>query len=278
MTESRVVLITGASSGIGRATAAALLAAGHIVYGTSRNPERHASPWRMIALDVCDDASVHAAVDLVLAEHGRIDAVVNNAGLVLSGAIEDTGLDEARRQFETNVLGIVRMAKAVLPGMRTRRSGVIVNVGSLAGRVGMPFQGLYSASKFAVEGLTEALRQEVAEFGVTVALVAPGDTATGVVDHRVRVAAALLPTSAYRRDFERVVESFERDERAGSAPERVAAVIAAIVEGRSTAPRHVVGPLGQRILVGIRPFVPTRIFQWGMARYFRLGTEPPRAA
>ena len=272
MTKARVVLITGASSGIGRATATLLAETGHVVYGTSRNPDRHASAWRMIALDVCDDASVAGAVARVLAEQGRIDAVVNNAGLVLSGAIEDTSLDEARREFETNVLGIVRVSKAVLPTMRARRSGVIVNVGSLAGRVGMPFQGLYSASKFAVEGLTEALRQEVAGFGVTVALVAPGDTATGVVANRVRVADASLPTSAYRADFERVVASFERDEQAGSAPEQVARVIAAIVEGRSTAPRHVIGPVGQRILVGIRPFVPTRIFQWGMARYFGLGT------
>ncbi len=109
-----------------------------------------------------DDASVAACVGAILAAEGRIDAVVNNAGLVMAGAVEDTAIDEARRTFETNVLGAIRVAKAVLPAMRARKSGVIVNMGSLAGKVGMPFQGLYSASKFALEGLTEALRQEVA--------------------------------------------------------------------------------------------------------------------
>lgn len=267
MATPRVVLVTGASSGIGRATAEHLAAAGHIVYGTSRRPENHAASWRMIALDVRDDASVEAAVSLVLGEQGRIDVLVNNAGLVMAGAVEETSSGEARDQFETNVLGVIRTVRAVLPGMRSRGQGVIVNVGSLAGRVGMPFQGLYSASKFALEGLTEALRQEAAPFGVTVTLVAPGDTATPVVDNRVRAAGAMQPDSPYRAAFDKVIARMEADERAGAPPERVAAAIGAIVAG-GTAPRVVVGPIAQRILVAIRPFVPTRLFQWGMARYF----------
>lgn len=270
MNGSRVVLVTGASSGIGRATADLLHGRGHRVYGTSRSPERHQAPWRLLAMDVTDDDSVASAIAAILAAEGRIDAVVNNAGLVLSGAVEDTSIDEVRRIFETNVFGAIRVARAVLPGMRERRAGIIVNVGSLAGRVGMPFQGLYSATKFALEGLTEALGQEVACFGITVSLVAPGDTATPVVEHRVRTAAALDPASPYAADFNRVVAMYEKDERAGAPPAGVAARIADIVEGRKAGPRYVTGPLAQRIMVAARNVVPGAVFQWGMSLYFGL--------
>ncbi len=267
---SKVVLVTGASSGIGRAIADLLHARGHRVYGTSRRPEAHTAPWRLVAMDVIDDASVLAAVTTVLAEAGRIDVLVNNAGLVVSGAVEDTSIAEARRSFETNVLGPMRVAKAVLPGMRERRSGLIVNVGSLAGRIGMPFQGIYSATKFALEGLTEALRQEVAGFGIAVTLVAPGDTATPVVENRVRATAATDPASPYAADFARVLAMYEKDEKAGAPVGGVAALVAALVEARRAGARRVVGPAPQRVLVAARNVVPGPIFRWGMSLYFGL--------
>lgn len=267
---AKVVLVTGASSGIGRAAAAMLHDKGHIVYGTSRDPGRHQLPWRMIALDVTDDESAAAAMQAVLAEQGRIDALVNNAGLVLAGAVEDTSLDEARRVFETNLFGVLRMARAALPAMRAQRGGVIVNVGSLAGRVGLPFQGLYSASKFALEGLSESLRLEVAGFGVQVVLVAPGDTATSVVDNRLRTEASGQAASAYAGEFQRVLARFEAEERAGSPADGVAARILDIVEGRAGGPRHVVGPLAQRVLVAARAVIPMRLFQWGLGLYYGL--------
>ena len=270
MASSNVILVTGASSGIGRATADLLHARGHRVYGTSRRPDAHNAPWTFAALDVTDDASVAACVDAVLAAEGRIDAVVNNAGLVMAGAIEDTSVEEARRTLDTNVLGVLRVARAVLPSMRARGSGTIVNVGSLAGRVGMPFQGLYSASKFALEGMTEALRQEVAGFGVSVALVAPGDTATPVVDNRVKTAGATASASAYAADFHRVLAMYEKDERAGAPPTAVAACICDIVEGRRRGVRYTVGPAGQRVMVAARHLVPGGVFRRGMALYFGL--------
>ena len=271
MAGSKVVLVTGASSGIGRATAEHLAARGHVVVGTSRRDGLGAEPWTWAVLDVTDEASVAACVDGVLAAHGRIDAVVNNAGLVMSGAVEDTTLDEARLSFETNVFGAMRLARAALPAMRAQGSGTIVNMGSLAGRVGMPFQGLYSASKFALEGLTEALAQEVAAFGVTVALVAPGDTATPVVDNRVWTAGSRDPASPYAAACARVVAMYEKEERAGAPADGVAALVTAIVEGRRRGPRHVVGPLAQRVMVASRGVVPGGIFHWGMSRYFGLG-------
>ncbi|MGL4288001.1 MAG: SDR family oxidoreductase [Phreatobacter sp.] len=267
---AKVVLVTGASSGIGHAVAAMLHDKGHIVYGTSRDPGRHQLAWRMIALDVTDDGSAAAAMQAVLAEQGRIDAVVNNAGLVLAGAVEDTAIDEARRVLETNLLGALRMAKAALPAMRTQRSGVIVNVGSLAGRVGLPFQGLYSASKFALEGLSESLRLEVARFGIRVVLVAPGDTVTSVVDNRLRTEASGRDASAYAGEFQQVLARFEAEERAGSAADGVASRIVGIVEGRANGPRYVVGPLAQRVLVAARAVIPARLFQWGLGLYYGL--------
>lgn len=270
MSGSKVILVTGASSGIGRATADLLHARGHRVFGSSRNPAAHEAPWSLVGLDVTEDASVTACVEAILAAEGRIDAVVNNAGLVMAGAVEDTSSQEAQRTFETNVIGAIRVTRAVLPSMRGRRSGVIVNMGSLAGRVGMPFQGLYSASKFALEGLTESLRQEVAGAGIHVALVAPGDTATPVVENRVRTSGSADPGSAYAADFTRIVAMYEADERAGAPAGRVAARIADIIDGRRRAPRHVVGPLPQRIMVASRSIVPGGIFRWGMSRYFGL--------
>lgn len=270
MADPLVILVTGASSGIGRATADLLQARGHRVYGTSRRPAAHDAPWSLVQLDVTDDASVAACIGAILAAEGRIDAVVNNAGLVMAGAVEDTSIDEARRTFETNVLGAIRVARAVLPAMRSRGRGTIVNMGSLAGKVGMPFQGLYSASKFALEGLTEALRQEVAGQGITVSLVAPGDTATPVVENRVRVAASADPASPYAADFTRVLAMYEKDERAGSPPAGVAALVADIVEGRKTGPRYTVGPMAQRVMVAARNIVPGAVFQWGMSLYFGL--------
>ncbi|MDP2801974.1 MAG: SDR family oxidoreductase [Phreatobacter sp.] len=270
MPGSKVVLVTGASSGIGRATADLLQARGHHVIGTSRRENPGEAPWTWARLDVTEDASVMACVAGVLASHGRIDAVVNNAGLVMAGAVEDTSIEEARRSLETNVLGAMRVARAALPAMRERGSGTIVNMGSLAGRVGMPFQGIYSASKFALEGLTEALAQEVVAFGIDVALVAPGDTATPVVDNRVRTVASKDPASPYAAAFVRVVAMYEKDERAGAPPAGVAALVADLVEGRRHGPRYAVGPFGQRVMVAARGIVPGGVFRWGMSRYFGL--------
>lgn len=169
-----VVLVTGASTGIGRETARRLVAAGYRVFGTSRKGGPDFDGVEHVALDVCDDASVEAAVAGVVARAGRIDVLVNNAGYLEAGAVEEVPLDRARAQLETNLFGVARMIRAVLPAMRARRSGRIVTVSSLAGLVPVPFWGWYNASKFAVEGLCETLRQEVSPFGVHVSLVEPG--------------------------------------------------------------------------------------------------------
>ncbi|WP_163989627.1 SDR family oxidoreductase [Pyxidicoccus caerfyrddinensis] len=259
--QGRVVLITGASSGIGRACAELLSERGHTVYGTSRQPLTEAPKgWRWLELDVTRDDSVRRAVDAVLAAEGRIDVVVNNAGYALAGSLEDTSIEEARQQFETNLLGVLRVCKAVLPSMRERRSGLFIHISSLGGAVGLPFQGLYSASKFALEGLTESLRQEVAPFGIQATLVQPGDVHTRITENRV-LASQSGQGSAYRAPFETALKTIEADERDGVPPEDVARTVLELLEHGRVRVRYSVGKLVQRAAVMAKWVLPSRAFE-----------------
>jgi short-subunit dehydrogenase len=174
---SQTVLVTGASSGIGRATARLLAERGFTVFGTARKPsppdEGAKSGVTMVALDVRSDESVRACVEQVVAKAGRLDVLVNNAGYSLTGAAEETSVEEAKAQLETNFFGAVRMVNAVLPGMRKAEAGKIINISSLAGSTAIPYSGFYSASKFALEGYSESLWYEVRPFGISVSLVEP---------------------------------------------------------------------------------------------------------
>jgi short-subunit dehydrogenase len=209
-------------------------------------------------MDVCDDDSVRSGVDFVLKREGRIDVVVNNAGVGLAGAIEDTSLEEAQALFETNFFGALRVCKAVLPALREQGSGLIVNVSSLAGLVTIPFQGFYSASKYALESMSDALRIELAPFGVHVVLLEPGDFKTGFTDSRV-FAAASSEGSAYRERCERAVAVMEQDERNGADPQQLAALLARIIASPAPRNRYPVGALGQRLAVAARRVLPSAL-------------------
>jgi NAD(P)-dependent dehydrogenase (short-subunit alcohol dehydrogenase family) len=175
MTDQKVVLITGASSGIGRATAELLTSRGYRVFGTARNPDTVVplQGVELLPLDVRDDGSVQAGVETALSRGGRIDVLVNNAGYAVVGAIEETSPSEAQALFDTNVFGVLRMVRAVLPAMRRQGSGTIVNTSSVLGFLPGPFMGLYASSKHALEGLSESLDHEVRGFGIRVVLVEP---------------------------------------------------------------------------------------------------------
>lgn len=256
----KVVLITGASSGIGQACAELLGAAGHTVYGTSRQRQPDGARHKMLTLDVTDDGSVQRAVESVLAAEGRLDVVVNNAGFVLAGAVEDVSVEEARRQLDTNFFGVLRVCKSVLPSMRARRSGLIINISSLGGAAGLPFQGLYSASKFALEGLTESLRQEVAPFGIEATLVQPGDVRTRVTENRVRAGQA-GPDSPYWGAFSTALQTVEAEERAGVPPEEVARTVLALAGRQGVRVRYTVGHLSQRAALVAKTLLPSRAFE-----------------
>ncbi len=278
MSESngRVVLITGASSGIGQACATHLHNRGYRVYGTSRRaqpPGAQASTERagataepapgfaMIPMDVNSDASVGRGVDFVLQKEGRLDVVVNNAGFGIVGAIEDTSLEEAKSQFETSFFGVLRVCRAVLPSMRERRSGLIVNISSLGGRLGVPFQGLYSAAKSAVEGMSEALRMEVRPFGIRVVLIEPGGIRTQFASHRRRTARS-LSNPAYLERCNKAIEVFEAGEREGVSPDRVAHLLRRVIETRSPRLRYTVGPAGQRVGAMLKQVLPWKVYEW----------------
>ncbi|MGQ9468169.1 MAG: SDR family oxidoreductase [Anaerolineae bacterium] len=272
--EESVVLITGASSGIGKACAEHLARRGYRVFGTSRRapfPPAPPLPGQpvMLQMDVTQDESVQQAVDFIVRETGRLDVVVNNAGFGIAGAVEDTPIEAAKSQLETNFFGVLRVCRAALPVMRAQGEGLIVNISSLGGVIALPFQALYSASKFAVEGLTEALRLEVRPFGIRVTLIEPGDMRTGFTDQRVRVAAS-GEGSAYRAHFERTLQVVEHDERHGGSPETVAVLLERIIRSPNPAPRYRVGPAIQRLAAVLKGVLPGRLFEWALAKYYRI--------
>ena len=245
-----VVLITGCSSGIGLATAAHLARSGWRVIATARRPEAALAlaqlaqsdhpPAALLPLDVTDAASVHAAVRQARERVGPIDALVNNAGVGGGGAIEFLDLDEARAVMETNYLGALRVTQAVLPEMRRRGSGAIVNVSSVAGRVSLPTAAPYAASKFALEAASEALAQEVAPFGIRVALIEPGVVLTPIFTKRN--APGPDPDSPYWRAQRRLGRFFEQRLRSPTMPEQVAAVIERALTDEPPRLRYLVGP------------------------------------
>lgn len=271
---SKIVLITGASAGFGSASADHLVRLGHRVYGTSRHAEfpdavGPRSSVQMIPMDVCDDDSVRHAVDFVHKQEGRIDVVVNNAGVGLAGAVEDTSIEEAKALFETNLFGVLRVCRAVLPLLRTQGSGLIVNVSSLAGLVTIPFQGFYSASKYALESMSDAMRMELRPFGIHVVLIEPGDFKTGFTESR-SFAAEAGEGSAYRESCQSAVAVMEHDERNGADPRQLAELLAKIIASPSPRNRYPVGELGQRLAVAARRIVPSAFLDKALSTLYKL--------
>lgn len=267
MTNQPIALVTGASTGIGRAIAARLAGGGYRVFGTSRDPGK-AAPLpgvTLVPLDVTSEASVEQCVATLLAQAGRIDLLVNNAGIAVVGAIEEVPLAEARRQFETNYFGVVRMIQAVLPAMRRQGAGHILNVGSVAGVVPIPFAGQYSATKYALEGLTEVLRSEVRPFGIRVALVAPGFYRSELVS------AAATPErlmGAYEGARTRVHERIRAIGAAAPPPTEVADLVLRLAGQPNPPLRTLVGK--ETIFAVLKRFLPFALFEPSGRRYWRL--------
>ncbi|MGB2982339.1 MAG: SDR family oxidoreductase [Candidatus Bipolaricaulia bacterium] len=273
--EGKVVLITGASSGIGKACAEHLADHEFVTFAAARslteasfdNAGSFDGRLHGVRMDVDSDDSVQSGIEQVLTQSGRLDAVVNCAGFGIGGSIEDTSIDEAKAIFETNLFGILRVCRAALPIMRKQRSGRIVNVSSLAGRIGLPFQGSYSATKFAIEGLTEALRMEVKAFGIRVSLIEPGDFCTGFTANR-RVVGD--PGDAYAEPCRRAVEAMESDEMGGASPERVARLLHRILRTASPRLRYTVGPLSQRLSAIGKPLLPSGFFEREVMKHYNV--------
>ena len=266
---SKIVLVTGASSGIGAACAELLSARGYTVFGSSRSADFHPVIFRPVVMDVLNDQSVTKAISEIVEQAGTIDVLINNAGCGLAGAIEDTSTEEALHQMNVNFMGAFHVTKAVLPAMRQHHSGIIVNVSSLGGRFGLPFQGFYSASKFALEGWTESLSYEVRPFGIRAALVEPGDVRTGFTGNRM-VAAAGNRNSVYAASFARCLRVIENEERRGVSPDMVARLICGIVEGRASGFRYTCGHASQRLSAVLNRLLPANAFRRIIAHFYRL--------
>jgi NAD(P)-dependent dehydrogenase (short-subunit alcohol dehydrogenase family) len=256
-----VVLITGASAGIGQVTADRLCGQGWTVFGASRRGTGTASGgWSPLVMDVDDDDSVRTGVHKVVAECGRLTAVVACAGWGLAGAVEQTPIDQAKRQLETNFWGAVRVVQAALPVMRRQGGGRVVLVSSIGGIVALPFQAFYSASKFALEGYGEALAYEVAPFGIEVTLVEPGNVRTEFTQNRLDV----VPPGGedpYADMVAKAVGLMERDEQNGVAPDGVATTIARVLDSRRPRRRVSVGKADERVGIIAKRLLPSRVFE-----------------
>jgi len=267
MSDQKVVLITGVSSGIGSATAEHLVSRGYRVFGTARSPQRTSAILgvSLLPLDVTLAPSVSHAVQAALDAAGRIDVLVNNAGLGAFGAFEETSIEQAQALFDTNVFGVIRTSKAVLPHMRARRSGLIVNVSSVQGFIPAPYAALYSSTKHALEGLSESLDHEVRQFGIRVVLVEPGFTRTGFEAHSVAAATRL---DAYEKERSRVAAAVAANFEAAPEARGVAGEIARAIES----PYRLRRPVGsQAKLIGrLRRFMPAGAVDRQLRKVFAL--------
>jgi short-subunit dehydrogenase len=256
----KVILVTGASSGLGLATAKALQAQGHTVYGTSRDAKKIKDvPFKPLSMDVTDDASVNAAIDTIIKAEGKIDVLINNAGNGITGPLYAMPVEIAKKQFEVNFFGVVRVSSAVLPGMIEKGQGMVINIGSLAGLFGLPYQGLYSASKFAIEGYSESLRMELRTTGIKVVVVNPGDFKTDFTASREKVPFP-LKNEKLNGEYNAAVAAMEKDESIGADPSKLAAELVKIVDKSNPKHNYLVGALGQTIAVTLKSILPGGLF------------------
>ena len=255
----KVILITGISSGFGKETAALLAKKGHVVYGTIRKSAETEPLVKTLQMDLMNLDSIAKAVQTVVQHEGRIDVLINNAGMHTGGPIETLPMEYVKMQMDTNFMGLVHLTREVLPVMRKQGSGTIINFGSIGGLMGLPFQGFYSAGKFAVEGFSEALRMEVKQFNIHVVVINPGDFTTSNSANR-RGFLADSEEDPYKKQFDKTLSIIENDEAKGWAPEILAKKIVNIVDCKKPKQRYVIASLEQKLAVVLKFILPRRIF------------------
>jgi NAD(P)-dependent dehydrogenase (short-subunit alcohol dehydrogenase family) len=271
---SKVVLVTGGSSGIGKTICLALHAKGYIVYGTSRNPDKYRSevPFKLIALDVLNEATIAPAVQQIIHAEGHLDVLINNAGIGMLGSIEDSTAEEVKEVFDTNVYGILRTVQAVLPHMRARKSGLIINVSSIAGYMGLPYRGIYSATKASVHMITQAMRMELKPYGVKACVVDPGDFATNISDNR-RVAQAGRKGSVYMPEINRIEAMINAEVGQSSDLAIMGKAIIKIIESNNPDINYLVGKPLQKLSILVQRLVPKKMFEKIIASHYKMPAE-----
>lgn len=266
---SKVVLITGGSSGIGKSIGEFLHHKGFVVYGTSRNPERVLnSVFPLVALDVRNTESIQTAVQKIIAASGRLDIVINNAGVGITGPLEEIPTAEIRNNFETNFFGPIEVMKAALPQMREQKSGLIINITSIAGYMGLPYRSVYSASKGALELITEALRMEVKSFGIEITNVAPGDFATNIAAGRYH--APVIKNSAYEKVYGDMLATMNDHVDAGSNPNEMAEAVYKIIQTQKPNVHYKVGAFMQKFSIVLKRVLPDKMYEKMLMNHYKL--------
>lgn len=266
----KVVLITGGSSGIGKAIGIYLTSKNYKVYGTTRSLEKHLnfSHFNLLALDVQNNESITQAVTKLIALEGKVDVVVNNAGVGITGPIEETPDEEITKAFSTNLYGPIRVIKAILPQMRKQGSGLIINVTSIAGYMGLPYRGIYSATKGALELVTEAFRMELKGFGIQMTNIAPGDFATNIASGRYH--APVLENSPYRKPYENTLNAINNDVDSGEDPIAVAHLVYKIINTKKPKIHYKVGDFMQKFSLFLKNILPDKVYEKLLLNHYKL--------
>jgi short-subunit dehydrogenase len=266
---SKVVLITGGSSGIGKSIGEFLQEKGFTVYGTSRNPKNYPdSKFPIVALDVTMADTISSCIAEVLEQESRIDVLINNAGAGITGPIEEIPDAEIKRNFETNFFGPINVIKAVLPAMRSQNSGLIINITSIAGYMGLPFRGVYSASKGALELITEAFRMELKDFNIEMTNVAPGDFATNIAAGRYH--APVLEGSPYKEKYGHSLTMMDEHVDEGNDPKEMAEAIYKVIETKSPKIHYKVGAFMQKFSIVLKRILPDKMYEKLLMNHYKL--------
>ena len=267
---NQVVLVTGASSGIGKSIAFHLHKLGYTVYGTSRNPEQYSEtfPFTLVQLDVTKKDSITQLIQTLKEKEHRIDVLINNAGVGITGPVEETSLDAMRANFETNFFGPLAMIQAVLPIMRKHTDGIIINITSIAGYMGLPFRGAYSASKGALNIISEALRMEIAAQGIRVMTLAPGDYATDIASRRYH--EAVIENSPYQNTYQESLNTMHTHVDSGNDPIEIAMKVTALLRKKTPKPHYIVGSFLQKFSIVLKKILPQKAYEKLLKNHYKL--------
>lgn len=264
----KTVLITGASSGLGKALAENFATAGHEVYGTSRHAQKDQStPYTMLKMDVLDESSIEAAISKILEQAGHIDLLINNAGLGMATPVEEACLEYTHRVFNTNVYGAIRTCQAVMPSMRQRGEGQIINISSIGARVGLPFRGIYCGSKAALDIITQSMRFEFMPFGIQTCSVMLGDVRTNINANRIKSYKSSGPYSAA---FEKSYRQINKEVEEGMPADKAAQLISKLSERSLLPPCYTIGKPLQRFSITLKKLLPATWFERALRKYLQV--------
>jgi short-subunit dehydrogenase len=266
----KIILITGISSGFGKQTAQLLAEQGHSVYGTIRKECEVGNLVNVLKMDLTDNESIKRAVETVIGKEGRIDVLINNAGMHTGGPIETSPEKYIRLQMDTNFMGTVQLTREVLPIMRKQDVGMIINFSSIGGLMGLPFQAFYSASKFALEGFSEALRMEVRKYNIKVVVINPGDFHTSNSANRRNFLAPTGPVDPYKIQFEKTLSVIENDEANGWDPVILARKLVKIVECKNPSQRYIIASFEQKFAVFLKHILPGKLFMKILGSHYKI--------